>query len=168
MAYVAKSDHSGSVYLIFSRQTHSVSAGRPFLKRLFLDKAFTSCTSALTCFWQQCPRGEVLIVPWSGRHFSPRHATVSTCSSFLVFSSCRLIVRLAGRAVQVLDSPLALDQMWLRKLTYPQVQTYAIPHITEWFYAGSVILIALLAVFNGECTLFALNYADVLSNHAMT
>ncbi|KAG8705806.1 hypothetical protein FRC09_002749 [Ceratobasidium sp. 395] len=37
---------------------------------------------------------------------------------------------------------------WIRRLEYPRVQNYAIPYITEGFYAVSVILIVLLATLN--------------------
>jgi hypothetical protein len=42
--------------------------------------------------------------------------------------------------------------MWFRKLEYPKHQTYAIPYITECFYAGSAILIALLVALNSKHT----------------
>lgn len=40
--------------------------------------------------------------------------------------------------------------MWFRKLDYPRAQTYAIPYLTECFYAGSVILIVILVALNSE------------------
>ncbi|KAG8684431.1 hypothetical protein FRC08_013693 [Ceratobasidium sp. 394] len=38
--------------------------------------------------------------------------------------------------------------LWIRRLEYPRVQNYAIPYITEIFYAISVMLIVLLATLN--------------------
>ncbi|CAE6484021.1 unnamed protein product [Rhizoctonia solani] len=38
--------------------------------------------------------------------------------------------------------------MWFRKLDYPRGQPFAIPYITEIFYAGSVILLVLLVLLN--------------------
>ncbi|CAE6458926.1 unnamed protein product [Rhizoctonia solani] len=38
--------------------------------------------------------------------------------------------------------------MWFPGLEYPRGQTFAIPYITEGFYIGSIIVIALLAVLN--------------------
>ncbi|KEP48158.1 putative transmembrane protein [Rhizoctonia solani 123E] len=38
--------------------------------------------------------------------------------------------------------------MWFRRLDYPRGQPFAIPYITEVFYAGSVILIVVLVIIN--------------------
>ncbi|CUA68716.1 hypothetical protein RSOLAG22IIIB_08082 [Rhizoctonia solani] len=38
--------------------------------------------------------------------------------------------------------------IWFRRLSYPRRQTYAIPYITEFFYAGSAIILAILIVIN--------------------
>ncbi|CAE6458917.1 unnamed protein product [Rhizoctonia solani] len=38
--------------------------------------------------------------------------------------------------------------MWFRKLEYPKGQPFAIPYMAEFFYAGSVILVAVLVVIN--------------------
>ncbi|KAJ1301184.1 hypothetical protein OPQ81_003595 [Rhizoctonia solani] len=38
--------------------------------------------------------------------------------------------------------------MWFRKLDYPKGQPFAIPYFTEFFYAGSVILIVILVITN--------------------
>ncbi|CEL53368.1 hypothetical protein RSOLAG1IB_06335 [Rhizoctonia solani AG-1 IB] len=38
--------------------------------------------------------------------------------------------------------------MWFRRLEYPKGQPFAIPYMAEFFYAGSVILVAVLVVVN--------------------
>ncbi|CAE7075467.1 unnamed protein product [Rhizoctonia solani] len=38
--------------------------------------------------------------------------------------------------------------MWFRRLDYPRGQPFAIPYITEFFYAGSVILVVVLVIIN--------------------
>ncbi|KDN34246.1 hypothetical protein RSAG8_12655, partial [Rhizoctonia solani AG-8 WAC10335] len=41
-----------------------------------------------------------------------------------------------------------MASMWFRKLAYPRRQFYAIPYITEIFYAGSAIILAVLITVN--------------------
>ncbi|KAF8688515.1 hypothetical protein RHS03_09623, partial [Rhizoctonia solani] len=38
--------------------------------------------------------------------------------------------------------------MWFRRLSYPRLQIYAIPYITEIFYAGSAVVLAILITVN--------------------
>ncbi|KAH7337540.1 hypothetical protein B0J17DRAFT_768718 [Rhizoctonia solani] len=38
--------------------------------------------------------------------------------------------------------------MWFRKVSYSRLQSYAIPYMTEFFYAGSAILLAILVTVN--------------------
>jgi hypothetical protein len=42
--------------------------------------------------------------------------------------------------------------MQLLKISYSRLQHYAIPYITEFFYAGSAIIVAILITVNSECT----------------
>ncbi|KAF8685210.1 hypothetical protein RHS04_01000 [Rhizoctonia solani] len=52
--------------------------------------------------------------------------------------------------------------MWFRRLEHPKGQPFAIPYMAEFFYAGSVILVAVLIVVNSEVVLAGNDVVTVL------